>query len=142
MFIIDKILGIKIYGTSWHPLPGYSFSVPRGRKIAEKWSMIPDNIDILITHTPPLGHNDIFRDGTKWGCGDLLNAIEKRIKPKVHVFGHVHENNGITSNDETYFINASICSHKLECKNKSIVFDWNIKEHNVCQKHVEYKSQE
>uniref|UniRef100_A0A0N4ZKB7 Metallophos domain-containing protein n=1 Tax=Parastrongyloides trichosuri TaxID=131310 RepID=A0A0N4ZKB7_PARTI len=125
------ILGIKIYGTSWHPLPGYSFSVPRGRELAEKWSRIPTNIDILLTHTPPLGHNDTFKDGTKWGCGDLLNAIENRINPKVHVFGHVHENNGITTNGKTFFINASICTHELESSNKPIIFDWNLEEHRI-----------
>jgi Icc-related predicted phosphoesterase len=37
---------------------------------------------------------DIFKAGIHWGCAELLNAIEKRVHPKLHVFGHVHEQNG------------------------------------------------
>lgn len=44
---------------------------------------------------PPLGHMDLFKEAQHWGCADLLDAIEKRVKPKLHVFGHVHEKNGM-----------------------------------------------
>jgi len=25
------------------------------------------------------------------GCVDLLNAVQLRVKPKYHIFGHIHE---------------------------------------------------
>lgn len=25
------------------------------------------------------------------GCVDLLDSVQKRVKPKYHVFGHIHE---------------------------------------------------
>lgn len=53
------------------------------------WSRIPPFTDILITHGPPLGHLD-----DKAGFYALLTALW-RIRPKVHVFGHIHVGRGV-----------------------------------------------
>jgi hypothetical protein len=64
----------------------FAFQYPRG---ADAWSeTVPEDIDILITHTPPKHHLDLpLPDG--FGCEHLLKEV-KRVKPKLHVFGHVH----------------------------------------------------
>ncbi|KAI6229647.1 Metallophos domain-containing protein [Aphelenchoides besseyi] len=118
-----EVYGLKVYGSSWHPLPGFSFSCTRGEELFEKWKKIPNEVDILLTHTPPLGHSDVFRDGVRWGDAELLNVIEKRVRPKLHVFGHVHEQNGMTTNGDTVFVNASICDHQLNPRFNPIIFD-------------------
>ncbi len=52
-----NILGLNIYGSPWQPLhAGNAFQMKRGKDLIEKWSLIPSNTDILITHTPPLGN--------------------------------------------------------------------------------------
>ena len=53
---------------------------------------IPDypNIDIVMTHTPPLGHLDQVKNGGYLGCRSLQRAIA-RVKPRLHCFGHIHE---------------------------------------------------
>ncbi|PIO68070.1 hypothetical protein TELCIR_10158 [Teladorsagia circumcincta] len=90
-----EVYGIKIYGTPWHSMPGYSFYRPRGQKILHKWNQIPPKTDVLITHTPPLGHGDFNSwekmDGILAGDVELLNTVEQRVVPKYHVFGHVHQ---------------------------------------------------
>lgn len=53
--------------------------------------MIPDDTDVLITHTPPVGHGDLCSSGVRAGCVELLTTVQKRVKPKYHVFGHIHE---------------------------------------------------
>jgi Icc-related predicted phosphoesterase len=53
--------------------------------------MIPDDTDILITHTPPIGHGDLCCSGVRAGCVELLSTVQNRVKPKYHVFGHIHE---------------------------------------------------
>ena len=62
------------------------------------WSRIPPLTDILITHGPPLGHldNDISLnlDKAAAGCYALLTALW-RVRPKVHVFGHIHIGRGV-----------------------------------------------
>ncbi|KAI1714005.1 calcineurin-like phosphoesterase domain-containing protein [Ditylenchus destructor] len=118
------VYGINIYGSSWHPLIENPFYRERGASILKEWLKIPTGgeVDVLLTHTPPLGHSDAWY-GERWGCAELLNCVEKRVHPKFHVFGHVHEQNGITTNDETIFINASICGHNLDIVNDPILFD-------------------
>jgi hypothetical protein len=43
---------------------------------------------VLITHTPPRHHLDL-----NLGCAGLLEEIW-RVKPRLHVFGHVHSGHG------------------------------------------------
>lgn len=89
-----EIYGLKIYGSPWQPeFLGWAFNIPRGVECLKKWEQIPDNVDILITHTPPLGHGDLACSGIRTGCVELLTSIQERIKPKYHVFGHIHEGN-------------------------------------------------
>lgn len=51
---------------------------------------IPDKVDIVMTHTPPLGHLDRVKNGGYLGCRSLQRAIA-RAKPRLHCFGHIHE---------------------------------------------------
>lgn len=58
---------------------------------------IPEGIDILITHGPPEGINDFAGRTTEdnAGCEWLLKAL-KRVRPRAHFFGHIHEGFGAT----------------------------------------------
>ncbi|EGE84739.1 phosphoric ester hydrolase [Blastomyces dermatitidis ATCC 18188] len=53
---------------------------------------IPPDTDILVTHTPPAHHLDNFPYSA--GCPHLLRAAW-RIRPLLHVFGHVHVGRGV-----------------------------------------------
>jgi Icc-related predicted phosphoesterase len=59
--------------------------------LLDRWDKIPQGVDILLTHTPPVGHGDYTITGIRAGCVELLNSVQKRIRPKYHVFGHIHE---------------------------------------------------
>jgi Icc-related predicted phosphoesterase len=52
------------------------------------WAQIPEGVDVLVTHGPPRGYLD-----AGMGCAGLTRALW-RIKPRVHVFGHVHQGHG------------------------------------------------
>lgn len=69
----------------------WAFNLPRGDSCQAKWDLIPDKVDILLTHGPPLGHGDLLQGGGRSGCVNLLYTIQQRVKPKYHVFGHIHE---------------------------------------------------
>lgn len=69
----------------------WAFNIPRGGPCLSKWNLIPLDTDILVTHTPPIGHGDLCASGVRAGCVELLSVVQKRIKPKYHVFGHIHE---------------------------------------------------
>ncbi|KAK4862642.1 hypothetical protein LT330_002775 [Penicillium expansum] len=53
---------------------------------------IPDYpaIDILLTHGPPAGVLDQVPPDLNVGCEHLLRAV-RRAKPRLHLFGHIHE---------------------------------------------------
>lgn len=119
-----ELYGLKIYGTPWQPeFCKWAFNVPRGLECLEKWNKIPENVDILVTHTPPIGHGDLCCSGVRAGCVELLLSVQQRIKPKYHVFGHIHEGYGITSDGKIIFINASTCDINYLPNNPPIVFD-------------------
>ncbi|CAG0920542.1 unnamed protein product [Notodromas monacha] len=102
---------------------GWAFNLPRGQALLDKWNKIPEGIDILLSHTPPVGHGDHTITGIRAGCVELLNSVQKRIRPRYHVFGHIHEGYGITSDGTTIFINASTCNTGYKPHNLPIVFD-------------------
>ncbi|TDH67773.1 hypothetical protein CCR75_006567 [Bremia lactucae] len=119
------IEGFLFYGTPWQPeFCNWAFNLPRGDALLEKWIRIPSNTDVLITHSPPMGHNDLVGH-QHVGCADLLREVEDRVEPKLHVFGHVHEGYGCSySSDGTItYINASLCTHDYEPVNQPIVFE-------------------
>ena len=113
--------GIKFYGSPWQPwFHSWAFNLQRGPEIAKKWAMIPDDTDILITHGPPYGYGDETMWSGHVGCRDLLDRINI-VKPKVNIFGHIHEGYGVYNSDNTTFINASSVGD-IEL-NKPIVLD-------------------
>jgi hypothetical protein len=57
----------------------------------KKWNQIPDDTDILVTHGPPVGYGDLCYSGVRAGCVELLTTVQQRVKPKYHIFGHIHE---------------------------------------------------
>jgi Icc-related predicted phosphoesterase len=46
--------------------------------------------------------------GDKEGCKDLLDLVQNKIKPTVHIFGHIHEAYGQVQIGQTKYINASV----------------------------------
>jgi Icc-related predicted phosphoesterase len=121
-----ELFGLKIYGSPWQAsFRGWAFNADRGQEILDKWNNIPNNIDILVTHGPPAFIGDLTNSQQHVGCLELLNTIQQRVKPKYHIFGHVHESHGIWSDTRTIFINASICNSKYKPIQAPIIFDIN-----------------
>lgn len=97
-----------VYGSPWTPNLNMAFGMQTPEECRRIWDQIPDNVDILITHTPPYGILDEDKYGNKFGDWHLLEAV-KRIKPKLHVFGHIHHCGGQTVKiGETLFVNAAV----------------------------------
>lgn len=116
---------VKIWGSPWQPeFHNWAFNVPRGEKLKEKWDMIPTNTDILITHGPPHGKLDyVPYSNMNVGCEELIKRVEE-IKPKINVFGHIHEGYGYVFDGNTHFINAAVLNGRYEFRNKPINVLW------------------
>lgn len=72
-----------------------------------------------MTHGPPYGILDKTEEGLLVGCEELLAAV-RRVQPKVHIFGHIHEGYGTLRREGTLFVNASIMTERYEPLNKPI----------------------
>jgi len=87
------------------------------------WDLIPEDIDVLITHGPPKGILDVsVYDGKECGCNILRDKVEV-VNPKYHIFGHIHNWHGTKTVGPTTFINASNCTEKYKPTNKPIVVE-------------------
>jgi len=117
--------GIRIYGSPWTPtFYHWYFMLDRGPEIRAKWDLIPEGIDILVTHGPPAGYCDwSYYSETYMGCEELRAAVE-RVQPKLHVFGHNHSDYGQARNANTLFVNASVCTESYEPMNDPVVIHW------------------
>lgn len=104
-----EIEGVRIWGSPVQPrFLNWAFNVDRGPAIRGYWDMIPSSTDILITHGPPYGMLDtVIPSGEHLGCEELMKAVQ-RVRPKVHVFGHVHGGSGTSSLQGAQFVNASV----------------------------------
>ena len=126
-YLLDQqveLEGLTLYGSPWQPsFGGWGFNQPRGASISKKWKMIPNKVDVLITHGPAYGFGDMLDTTERVGCVDLLNEIQDRVRPKVHVFGHIHHAYGISSDYITTYINASSCGEDYRIRNAPIVYD-------------------
>ncbi|ESO91941.1 hypothetical protein LOTGIDRAFT_121668 [Lottia gigantea] len=121
------LCGIKFYGTPWQPeFGGWGFNLKRGRECLDKWNLIPDNTDILISHGPPIGYGDKCFGENRAGCVELLSTIQKRVQPKYLVIYFHQSSYGVTTDGRTTYINASTCTLRYKASNPPIVFDYPI----------------
>ena len=120
----------SIYGTPYCQIFGtWAFMLPDS-KLREKYSEIPENLDILITHDAPYGVSDVLlQKECKWATGEhignvpLRNAIIQKC-PKYVFHGHLHS----TSHEFELLENSKVvnCSLKDEFYNvlyKPIIVD-------------------
>ena len=126
---------IILYGSPHQPeFYNWAFNLPRnGEELRNKWELIPDNVDILITHSPPMSYLDTSGhpyNEPNLGCELLKNRVEL-IKPKIHVFGHIHGSYGYRYNGDTHFINASILDERYIFRNKPLTILWDNKTNEI-----------
>lgn len=117
-----EIDGLKIYGSPYTPsLNNWAF-VKSKLDMKKEWGLIPNDLDILITHNPPYKIMDSTIMDGNLGCQDLLKKILE-VKPRIHVFGHVHEGYGTHTEAGFQFFNASVVDEHYEVVNAPILID-------------------
>lgn len=116
--------GVKVYCSPHQPeFCGWAFNLPRGLPLKEKWDLIPDDTDVLVTHGPPYGIMDVvpYPPGFHAGCEDLYRRVMAMPNLRLHVFGHIHSGHGSVKIGNTTFINASICTEEYKPVNKPFI---------------------
>jgi Icc-related predicted phosphoesterase len=129
----DYTTAVKVWGSPWQPeFFNWAFNLPRmGEELKEKWELIPNDIDILITHGPPWGHLDtVVGNPMNLGC-ELLTERIKVITPKIHVFGHIHSGYGYKFDGNTHYFNASVLGERYNFDNKPMTVEWDPKTNEI-----------
>ncbi|KAE8895343.1 hypothetical protein PF005_g1269 [Phytophthora fragariae] len=122
--------GVKIYGSPMTPpIPGRpgAFNVARGFADQQHWAKVPADVDVLVTHGPPHGILDTTFTGLHVGSETLLKETMSRIRPKFHVFGHIHEAYGATRVGKTVFVNAASSTLLAKPRHAPVVIDIPVK---------------
>ncbi|CAF3386960.1 unnamed protein product [Rotaria socialis] len=127
---VDNVTGLSFYGSSPYEPASHNgtFYFPiNSVEIMQACSRIPNNVDVLLTHCPPASILDTTITGEHVGCDELLSCVNV-AKPRLHVFGHIHEAHGRIDQGSTIFVNASICNRKYQPVQAPIVIDLELKE--------------
>lgn len=121
-----EIDGVIFWGSPMTPeFLNWAFMYSRENGEGEDiWGQIPYNLDVLITHGPPHGILDkAEKDGAYLGCRDLYYAVNQ-VKPRIHVFGHIHGGYGTNATVGTdwqrkpVYYNASVVNEAYQVVNK------------------------
>jgi Icc-related predicted phosphoesterase len=120
------LFGKKIYGTPWQPpFNDWAFNKEVDR-LKLHWDNIPEDVDILLTHCPPYGILDETQHPNypKEHIGDknLLDRI-KEVKPKLSIYGHNHNKNGIVEQNGITFVNCSMVDESYKLTREPIVLE-------------------
>lgn len=92
-FTLDNGASLTIYASPYTPSSSASLS-------AEDWGFqyprslghqfdIP-SVDVVVTYGPPRGILDYTLSGERAGCPCLFAAV-RQARPRMHCFGHIHE---------------------------------------------------
>jgi predicted phosphohydrolase len=163
---------VSIFGSPSQPkFHDWAFQLQEGQASKDYWQTIlpsasveeEEQLDILITHTPPLGRADrVFFQKEKFyamaarraetrnnnhnhtvdvdidkatifsalppyqrkGCPHLLWQVQHCVKPKLHCFGHIHEDAVLTEDSfdgTTTYINACVAGHHHDLRRDSYI---------------------
>ncbi|MDY3556164.1 metallophosphoesterase [Gemmata sp. JC717] len=123
-----EVFGLRIYGTPWQLRCGnWAFNVDEP-VLAERFARIPDDTDIVLSHSPPFGIGDLAPrrngGGEHVGSPSLLDRV-RRVRPRLHVFGHIHEARGRWQEDGTTFANVSVLDGRYDMVHQPMVFKIN-----------------
>jgi Icc-related predicted phosphoesterase len=126
----DDVCGLRFFGSPFSPFfYDWAFNLDRVAECRAACEVIHEAhthkpIDVLVTHGPPLGHGDVAARNGHQGCWDLLDFVEA-FPPSVHIFGHIHEGHGATTNHKSVFVNASTMNVRYDpdAPNRPIVID-------------------
>eukprot|EP01080_Neovahlkampfia_damariscottae_P003801 gene3801-6962_t len=136
-YLLDSSImidGIKFFGSPWTRSVNMGYS-KKAELLKTHWKIIERDTDILITHSPSFNILDLAWGKYKnfdvcevcgkthpnfkhWGDYHLGKEILS-VKPKVHIFGHVHDDAGYRIESGILRINAA-----MDLNNKAYYFDY------------------
>ena len=98
--------GIEIEGLRFYGVPMFMSDCITDCQ-SRNYAHIPEDTDILITHSPAYGILD-FDDGINYGSEQILERFPLLQNLKAHLFGHIHAQHGIVEKHGVLYSNGAI----------------------------------
>lgn len=118
------IQNIKFFGTPWTLPFGKSAFSKEEEELEEIFNNIPKDTNILLSHTPPYNILDLSNKNLKLGSISLFDKLKYLRELEFHLFGHIHEQNGILFENGVFYINSSLnttpIAHIIDTNSKLI----------------------
>ncbi len=119
--------GVRVFGSPWQPwFHDWAFNVRNDMDRKRLWSQIPEDTQILLTHSPPAGILDACSDGRRVGCVPMRERVQALPQLALHAFGHIHESAGqehIQMTSHVQFVNAASLDLSYRFLSGPIVID-------------------
>ncbi len=132
-----EVGGLKFHGSPRTPQFGDWAFMAQDSTLSHYWDRIPTDTEVLITHGPPWGirdgaprrdiyfvpkeMQDTFTESV--GSKTLRERLAALSNLKLHVFGHIHEGYGKSSDGKVWYVNASHWDGRMRNNNPPIVLD-------------------
>jgi len=121
-----EIKGITVYGTPWQPFfCDWAFNLSEW-ELDRRFSLIPEDVDIVLSHGPAFGHCDTIMGDQRYDRGHLgSQALYKhimRVGPKYCITGHIHSgNHEIEEENNVKFACVSLLDERYQVGYKPLI---------------------
>jgi Icc-related predicted phosphoesterase len=118
-----EIAGLKLWGTPWLSIRGdWAFNA-NPEQARERFALIPDDTDVVISHAPIAGVHDQVAPGLNVGSGPLASRIES-LAPPLLISGHIHECAGQQATiGATTLVNAGLVNKRCQPAHAPLIID-------------------
>jgi Icc-related predicted phosphoesterase len=126
-YLYDSLVRIEdlvIWGSPWSLNFGPWAFMGTEKQLEERYKLIPDEVDIIVSHTPPFSKRDLTIKDNKPSGSKQLGRIIRDKEPRLVVCGHIHEGYGIAKYGDTMIVNCSIMNVDYKPNNQPIMVDF------------------
>lgn len=115
---------LRAWGSPWTPwFFDWAFNAPRDGGeafLAERFAPVPGETDLLVLHGPPKGYGDRTVTGADVGAASALDLVD-RVRPRLVVFGHIHEGRGGWKHGEARLLNVAAVDVEYRLRDEPVV---------------------
>ena len=119
-----EIEGIKFFASAYSRTFGHWSFMTDEDTLEYLYKKIPNNTEVLITHTPPFKKLDLTFLEVNAGSTSLINRIENLPNLKYNIFGHIHEAYNTITKKGVKYINCSVVNEIYQMVNEPYIFEF------------------